>query len=175
MSDKTREQWMADLKSDGMIGYDQSPGDPVAEWAHSRILELEQTLRYIAGVDVPNDPYFRVAVESRLGMRAIALGVLNIADEAPDKNPVITGLKPFKLPLCDEEGCTQYATLRVIDPADGEAVGFSCETHAHVDGLEYRDIERSDVDFGQEIAEREADAKDAVDVGRHIDDHEQYD
>lgn len=157
MIDKTREQWMADLKSDGMIGYDQSPGSPVAEWAHSRILELEQTLRYIAGVDVPNDPYFRVAVESRLGMRAIALGVLNIADEAPDKNPVSTGGKPFN-PLCDEEDCTELATLRVIDPADGVPVGYACEKHGHVDGLEYRALVLSNVD-----------------IGRHIDDHEQYD
>lgn len=82
---------------------------------------------------------------------------LNIADEAPDKNPVSTGGKPFN-PLCDEEDCTELATLHVIDPADGVPVGYACEKHGHVDGLEYRALVLSNVD-----------------IGRHIDDHEQYD
>lgn len=130
---RTREQLMEALKSNGMVGYDQSPGDPVARWAHKRILELEQTLRWIAGVDVPQDPALRVAVEARLGMRFLARGALNLPDEAPDKNLVITGDKPdddLARTQCDQSGCDNDASFEILDAGDGELVGYECELHA---------------------------------------------
>lgn len=96
---RTREQLMEALKSDGMVGYDLSPGDPVARWAHKRILELEQTLRWIAGVDTPQNATFRACLQTAVGMQALALGALDLPDRAPDKNPVITGLKPDPSPV----------------------------------------------------------------------------
>jgi hypothetical protein len=102
------KKWMQRLWSDANVGYDQSPGDPVAAWAHSRILELEQTLRYIAGVDVPKDDYFRVAVESRAGMRAIALGVLETQSMEGDMSQ-ISRFEKTGCEFCELDGFGAHA------------------------------------------------------------------